>query len=394
MVAASGRKLARIRPGVRPIDVTLALALAAVGGAEVGLGLVRYPGPPVLTAAMVAGSTLPIAFRRVAPLPMLAVMAAASVPYLARFGAVNNFGPMLALLVAAYSVGRYAARQTAVIGAVAIGSLVAVQGLTATGEWGAGDWLFVGIIFGGTLLLGHALGAQARRAEVLTGEAERLRLDRERAIEGAVDEERARIARELHDIVAHNVGLMVLQAGGGRSVMATEPRRAHDALLTIETTGRQTLLEMRRLVGILRGAAEAGERDPLPGLSQLDGLFEEVRAAGLEVEVETEGPLATLDPGLDLAVFRIVQQALTNVQEHAGASRVQVALRCSGGTVELRIADDGHGRAAMSTADSVGHGLIGMRERALLYGGAFTAGDRPGGGFEVRATLPTAPADR
>jgi signal transduction histidine kinase len=389
MLVSLRRRLAGIRAGTRPLDVLAALLIFAVGEEEVVSGLVTYPGPPILAATMVAGSTLPIMLRRSAPLLMLAIMAATVVPFLIRFGSVNSFGPMLAMLGATYSVAQIADRRTAAAGAAILGLMLAVWGLGSVRPYGPGDWLFVAILFGGTLLVGRALGTQARRADVMANEAERLRRDRETAIQGAVDEERARIARELHDVVAHNVGLIVLQAGGGRSVLATEPTRARDALLAIESTGRQTLLEMRRLVGMLRGVEDQGERDPLPGLSRLGVLVDEVRATGLEVEVRTDGDSRALDPGVDLAAYRIVQEALTNVRRHAAASRVEVELRFDSQTLGLRIADDGRGPAGPDH-NGVGHGLIGMRERALVYGGTFTAGARPTGGFEVLATLRTA----
>jgi signal transduction histidine kinase len=388
MIEALRTRLARIRSGTRPFDVLAALLILVIGEEEIVSGLVTYPGPPMLAAAMVAGSTLPIMLRRSAPLAMVAVMAATAVPYLIAFGSVNSFGPMLALLVATYSIGQIADRRGAATGAAIVALALAAQGLTSATPWGPGDWLFVAIIFGGTCLIGRSLRAEARRADVMADEAERLRHDREIAVRGAVTEERARIARELHDVVAHNVGLIVLQAGGGRSVLATEPRRARDALLAIESTGRQTLLEMRRLVGMLREGEDQGDRDPLPGLSRLDALIDDVRAMGLEVEVRTDGDSRSLDPGVDLAAYRIVQEALTNVRQHADASRVEVDLQYGSEILGLRIADDGRG-PSNPDRDGLGHGLIGMRERAHVYGGTFTAGVRPTGGFEVLATLRT-----
>src|SRR6185369_863013 len=198
-------------------------------------------------------------------------------------------------------------------------------------------------------------------------------------------EERARIARELHDVVAHSISVMVLQARGGRRVLESEPSDARDAFAVIESTGQQALDEMRRLVGMLRGGEETLPLAPQPSLRELDTLVEQVRAAGLPVHVAIEGEPRDLPPGIDLSAFRIVQEALTNALTHAGPARARVVLRYLADELELEISDDGPGDDQGSGS---GYGLVGMRERVTVYGGELEAGRRPGGGYALRVRLP------
>ena len=192
-------------------------------------------------------------------------------------------------------------------------------------------------------------------------------------------------------MVAHNVGLIVLQAGGARSVLATDPDRARAALQQVEETGRQTLAEMRHLVGILR-VDEGVNRQPLPRLERLSALVDEARAAGLTVDLEVDGPVVALPAGLELAAYRLIQEALTNVRKHAAAARAQVRVGYEPDRLRIEVSDDGGPRGAVGeTAPNVsgpGHGLIGMRERVQLYDGRMQAGPMPGGGFRVEAVLP------
>ncbi len=221
--------------------------------------------------------------------------------------------------------------------------------------------------------------------------AERARSEQEATAQAAVREERARIARELHDVVADKVGLIVLQAGGARSVLGTDPDRARAALQQVEETGRQTLAEMRHLVGILR-VDEGADRQPLPRLERLPALVDETRAAGLTVELEVDGPVVGLPAGLELAAYRLIQEALTNVRKHAPASRAQVRLvlraRSRAHRGERRRRTIRRVGDTVLNASGLGHGLIGMRERVQLYDGRMQAGPMPGGGFRVEAVLP------
>lgn len=218
---------------------------------------------------------------------------------------------------------------------------------------------------------------------------ERLTLDleqeREEKARAAVAEERARIARELHDVVAHAISVIVLQARGGRRSLATDPADARAALDTIEEVGTQALAEMRRLLGMLRRDDAEIARAPQPSLRYLDTLAAQMREAGLPVDLAVEGEPIELPPGVDLSAYRIVQEALTNALKHAGPATARVVVRYGRDDLELEIADSGPGAAA---SNGEGHGLVGMRERVSLYGGRLEAGPRDGGGFAVSARLP------
>ncbi|WP_238013345.1 sensor histidine kinase [Dactylosporangium sp. AC04546] len=203
----------------------------------------------------------------------------------------------------------------------------------------------------------------------------------------AVAEERRRIARELHDVVAHHVSVMGVLATGSRRMLSRDPAAADEALATIEETGRTALREMRRLLSVLRTEAEpAGELEPQPGLAGVEGLVEQIREAGLPAVLRVEGDPEPMDPGVSLTVYRIVQEALTNALKHAGAASVEVRLVFSRTDVVVEICDTGRG-PQLGTA-AIGHGLLGMRERVMLYGGTLRTGPRPGGGYRVHARIP------
>jgi signal transduction histidine kinase len=221
-----------------------------------------------------------------------------------------------------------------------------------------------------------------RTLERLTVDLER---EREEKARTAVAEERVRIARELHDVVAHAISLIVLQARGGRRSLATDPAETLEALDTIEATGSQALAEMRRLLGMLRTDDEQIALAPQPSLRYLDALAAQVGEAGLAVDLSVEGEPIELPPGVDLSAYRIVQEALTNALKHAGPATARVVVRYRENDLELEITDTGLGAGA---SDGEGHGLVGMRERVSLYGGKIEAGPQDGGGFAVRARLP------
>jgi signal transduction histidine kinase len=211
----------------------------------------------------------------------------------------------------------------------------------------------------------------------------------------AVAAERLRIARELHDVIAHSIGVIAIQAGVGRRVIETQPAEARNALATIETTSRETLAGLRRTLGALRGAAADGRpapRDPAPGLADLERLAASTADAGVRVALRHLGnPDVSLPPEVDLAAYRIVQESLTNVVRHAATSTCRVTVERRTDTLLVEITDDGRGTTGTDPAG--GYGLVGMRERATLLGGSLSAGPRPGGGFHVTALLPL-PADR
>jgi glucose-6-phosphate-specific signal transduction histidine kinase len=218
--------------------------------------------------------------------------------------------------------------------------------------------------------------------------ARQLEREREARAQIAAAEERARIAREIHDIVSHSLSVVVVMSGAALSKVDNEPERAKSAMLSVRDTGRSALAEMRRMLGVLRDD-EPGSHAPQPGIAQLERLVEESRKAGLPVALTVEGEPAPVSAGLDLAVYRVVQEALTNVRKHAGPSmsRVEVRLRYGSTDLEVRIIDDGRGPSGPA-GERGGHGLVGMRERVATYGGTLRAGIRPSGGFEVATVLP------
>jgi signal transduction histidine kinase len=248
----------------------------------------------------------------------------------------------------------------------------------------AGDLVLIPSVFALGWLGGFAFrerDVQAAEAEERAVQAER---EREAAARIAVAEERARIARELHDIVAHALSVMVLQVGAVRHKLPDLPDEDRDALEDVERTGRTALAEMRRLLGAMRERGRGAELEPQPGLENLDALVARVRSAGLPVRLDVEGDPVPLPRALDLSAYRIVQEGLTNVLKHAEASHAEVVVRHRPDTLQLEIRDDGHGPAS---SDGLGHGLVGIRERVKLYGGEMSAGPANGGGFVLSASL-------
>lgn len=371
------------------LDWLVAFALMVIALIEIASGV--FPGPVGVAAAAQLAAIVPVTFRRVAPLAAIAISAAVFLPYVIVYcgafvagGSVANAATELLL---GYSVGRHTEGRRLLTGTLFALLFAAEPGIA--GQTGWSDWAVNFIIAGGTLGLGVALRIQEGRSISLAVAADRAQSEQEATAQAAVHEERARIARELHDVVAHNVGLIVLQAGGARSVLGTNPERARTALRQVEETGRQTLTEMRHLVGILRVDAE---REPLPRLERLPALVDEARAAGLAVELEVEGEPVDLPAGLELAAYRLIQEALTNVRKHAPTSRAKVRLCYEPDRLRIEVSDDGGPsdavRDSARNASGLGHGLIGMRERVQLYGGRLQAGPLPVGGFRVEALLP------
>jgi signal transduction histidine kinase len=359
-------------------DEVLAAALTALVLLEVAL----TEAPEwhrLATTALAVGLGVTAARRSRDPLPLLGLILAISVatlavPFLAR---PTNSGVFLFLLLAVYSAAAHTSgRRTLLAGGMTVGLYLTDLGVDGAGIT-ADNVIFLALLFGAPWVAGRAV-RQRRLNE--------RELEHERAMTTAVIvEERARIARELHDVVAHSISVMVIQARGGRRVLESEPADARDAFAVIESTGQQALDEMRRLVGMLRSGDESLPLAPQPSLKQLGTLVEQVRAAGLPVQVAIEGEPRDLSPGVDLSAFRIVQEALTNALRHAGPARARVVLRYRADELELEVSDDGHGTAGDS---GLGYGLVGMRERVSVYGGELQAGRRPEGGYALRVRLP------
>jgi signal transduction histidine kinase len=370
-------------------DWLLAGTLAVLAQAEIWLGG-SWGGPRGQAAALALLITLALGARRRAPLAVLGVVAAGSlVGFVAApvSGAQDSMVQLVVVLIASYSTGAYASGAAAYAGAIGVFGLAAAIAVTDPDPGlGLSDIVFFLVLLGTP----WAAGVGIRRRRASEGNLERrtveLERDREERAREAVAEERARIARELHDVVAHGVSVMTLQAQGGARVLDSEPEEARRAFTAIEDTGRRSLVEMRRLLGMLRRGDDELPLAPQPSLAQLDALVAQVRAAGLPVEIVREGEPAALPPGVDLSAFRIVQEALTNALKHAGPAQATVIVRWGERELELEVVDSGNG-APVGDADG-GHGLVGMRERASVFGGTLEAGHQPEGGYLVRVRLP------
>jgi signal transduction histidine kinase len=292
--------------------------------------------------------------------------------------------PVVGIFVASWSIGAYESRPRAVLGLTLLvcGTWVAmgVDVLRGTDHYQGTDVPWIGALIATPGVLGIAFGARTRSLQRAETRAAELELERREAIVT----ERARIARELHDVIAHSVSVMTVQAGAAEEMLRRDPQRALEPVHAVQETGRQALVEMKRLVGILRDEDEEIGLAPQPGLADLDRLVRQVRDAGLPVEVRIDGVPRALPLGVDLSAYRVVQEALTNALKHAGHASAIVTLRYGESDVTIEVADDGAG----TKKKSGGHGLIGMRERIGVFGGTFAAGPRDSGGFAVSARLP------
>ncbi len=337
--------------------------------------------------ALILLMSLPIAYRRIAPDVVMGTTGLATVAYYT-LGYPDTLAA-LGTLIALYSVAAHGNRKIAVqalIGTV-IGLSISVL-VTELGDLTLQILISNYIIYGTAWVIGDNMRTRRAYTQELEARADRLERERETQSRDAVIDERRRIAREMHDVVAHNVSVMVVQAGAARRIIESKPEQARDALSSIEMTGRQALTEMRRLTGVLRREGES-YKAPQPGLRYLEKLIEQTREAGLPVEVTIEGQPYELPQGADLSAFRIVQEALTNSLKHAGPSQASVCIKYSPDRLELRVTDNGRGAAErLSNGSVAGHGLVGMRERVAMFGGDLKSGPLPGGGYEVQATLP------
>jgi len=384
---ARGQRLRTAGPWV--LDGLLAVAAAAAGVAALASMLPIVPASPRAVAAylLVVAHTLPIVVRRRFPLPALA-WALASGAAFASLGL--NLVPLgLAILVYLYTAAARCPRRDSLAGLVATEVLLGLVWLARPRSIGDGSTLVLDcLIVAAAWWLGD--GTRRRQEAVVTAQERAAELEqaREELARRAVSEERLRIARELHDVVAHSMSIIAVQSGVGVHVLDSQPEEARKALVAVEATSRQALVEMRRLLGVLRRDAEpTGSLAPAPGLAEVETLAADVARTGVRVEVRIEGTPSVLPAGLDLSAYRIVQEALTNVVKHAGPATARVGVRYSPGQVSVEVVDDGRGTGT-GGRDHGGHGIAGMRERAALYGGTLEVGPLPGGGFRVAAKLP------
>jgi signal transduction histidine kinase len=365
------------------LDVAIAVVLTAGAQVELWSASLRHPvGASLTTAALTVG----LVARRRWPTVVGVIALAVLCLHQAVLGDVEHASAVavLAIVVALFSLGAYAEPRRALTvgltGAAAFSLVVALKGKPL------GDAVFVGIVLFVPWLLGlelHRRGARVIELEARANDLGQLAEQRARA---AVEEERGRIARELHDVVAHAMSVIVVQAAAERRVLPRDQESTRAVLETIERTGRQALVEMRRLLGMMRSSDSDLALAPQPSLAYVRDLCDQVDAAGLPVDLEVVGEQVPLPPGVDVSAYRIVQEALTNALKHAGPARACVRISYDHAHVDLEVTDDGNG--AGDTAEQAGHGLLGMQERVAVYGGELLAGNSTAGGYSVRVRLP------
>ena len=384
----------------------------------------RSPLAVVPYVFLALASSLPLIWRRRFPLSVFWLVVAAQ---LGNSGALGKFG-FVAALIGAYSAAVYSPYRTAALGSMLVAASL-VSGLLRSALPDIPNWAGAFMVLVPIMIAGNAIRRWRQRADATMRRMREMEVEAEEATRRAVESERSRIARELHDVVTHNVSVMVVQAGAARKVMANSPDQATEALLAVEASGRAAMAELRQVMGLLtartdgKGPDRTGPRDkvpgmdrgmdpgtglgldprvdpeaeldqadlaPQPGLEQLGALVGRVRDTGVEVTLNVIGEPRPVPPGIGLAAYRTVQEALTNTVKHATGAAARVTVDYDPQAIRLEIADTG-GTAGPSAATGNGRGLIGLRERLAVYGGRLEAGRRPTGGFRVRAWIPLAP---
>jgi signal transduction histidine kinase len=342
------------------------------------------PGPVGLVL-LLTGS-LPLTFRRIAPLTVLGVCATASIAYQAL--GYNPVPLPVGVLVALYTV---AVARRPLVCSVAATVYVTVFTLTAVTGWLplTDDQYYIDLVsVVATVMLGYGIALGRARATLAEQKTATLSRDQETRTQAAVEEEQARIAREVHDIVAHDVSVIVAQAAAARRVFIAQPEKAAESLASIEAVGRDALDGLRRLLGLLRTRPEDADRSPQPSLERLPWLIAQLERAGLDVELTIEGTPGPLPATVELNAYRIIQEALTNSLKHAGPTRVSVTLVYEAESLRVDVRD--HGGAARPSASAAGYGLIGMQQRTAMLGGDLVVGPEAARGFRVSARLPVA----
>jgi signal transduction histidine kinase len=389
----------RVSTGLRRAALDWLAPLVVLGIGLVNLSAsprsVDFPGAPWRHVLFLVVAMVALGVRRHAPLvaPCLAIVVVTWWTSLWAPGTQGPFTGFLVLIGAAYSLGTLKVRRDLAIGGAVLvawfvlGTVVGLVGGRAGDVAPLAVWMAVG--YG----VGYLISRRTEQAHQAVAAARVLAAEQERQTARAIDDERARIARELHDVVAHGLSVIVVQAGAERRSLSG-PRPDLDVesidgtLGAIEKAGRDAHVDHRRRLGLLRRTDEPATLVPQPGLAQLDELVTTARDAGLQVEIDLTGDRWTLPPGLDLTAYRIIQEALTNVLKHAHASRVRVGVAFRRNQLDLEISDDGVATGSSAVTEGGGHGLIGMRERATVFGGTITAGTSSAGGWTVHARLP------
>jgi signal transduction histidine kinase len=363
-------------------DTLIALGLAVAGQVEVwAFWVPDEQGSKPLAAAFMLVMAAPLAWTTRRPFASVAAVSVVLATWVLVAVPGGSLMPLVMVMVAVFGVAARTPLRTALAGG-GLG-LAAIWLIFATTDDDFANYTFTGVFIVGAWIGGRLVAGRQARADHLEARAHRLELQQATAIA----EERARIARELHDVVAHSVSVMVIQAQAAQH--AADDGVRGTALRSIESTGQQALVEMRRLLGLLRRPDDELALAPQPSLKHLDHLAETVRRAGLPVELRVEGEPAPLPPGVDLSAYRIVQEALTNALKHAGPARALVLVSYRPDEIELEVSDDGSGAdATPARPTGGGHGLAGMRERVDVYGGVLESGRQPGGGYALRVRLP------
>jgi len=364
----------------RAVDLALVALLLVLGAGAA----VRNEQHEAAAIALGVAATLTLLARRQHPLAVVLLVGAATLAMIA----LGVWALPLPLGVALYTL--MAARPQAGERAAGIAVIVAVtiSVLSSRLEFGAGAARSVFLI--AAALLGDSVGSRRAYVREIEEKAERLERERESETRRAAAEEQARIARELHDVIAHALSVIVVQAGAADDAFELDAERAREPVRAIDVAARAALADLRRVLGVLQ---ESAEYAPQPGLAQLDQLIEQVRATGLDVALEIQGARAPLPAAVDLSAYRIVQEALTNTLKHSPGAWARVTVAYEPNELVLSVEDDGHGPREDHELGGAGggHGLVGMRERAAVYGGVVQAGRGADGGFAVRARLPTRP---
>jgi len=331
----------------------------------------------------------PILTHRRFPRASLVVCLAALIAYAA--GQYVAFPVVIFMMT--FDLTLHASRRIALAALFSSAAAIAVAlWLQAAGVATASTWAWSEVLIVATWATAQGLHDRQDRLALVQARAELAERDRAEEARRAVTEERLRIARELHDVVAHSMSVIAVQSGVGGHVMDTQPEEARKALAAIEATSRSALTEMRRLLGVLRAEGEPqGALAPAPGLADLSSLLSQVSDAGLKVWVQVTGDRVPLPPGVDMSAYRIIQEALTNVLKHSSSPKATVAIAYAGDAVTVEVADEGPPRpvkGGLNGGAGAGQGIIGMRERVTVFGGELTAGPQPGGGFLARARFP------
>lgn len=364
------------------------MALAGVLAVFAELDVLLSPdwrGPVVVNAVVAPAMALSLAWRRTRPLAALSTVIAGLVFLSLAFGSTQAWTNVFVIVVAVYSAVAHGSSPLAVLAVSAVGVAVATVQDPLIHTFGEAVWS--SSLVGLTFLAGLAGRGLKARAQDLDHRAEALDDEEEERAAAAAARERQRIARELHDIISHSLGVVVLQAGAAEQVLERDPERAREVLASIRATGQEAIGEMSTLLGLIRADNDTS-REPQPSLADLDRLIAKMNESGLAVELKTEGERPPLSSALELSAFRIVQEGLTNALKHAGGAHVQVTLRFREGDFEIEVVDDGPGAG---NGHGGRHGLAGMRERVAVFGGTFESGPRVDGGWRLRAAFPLEP---